>query len=613
MKRQTILLSSTLAALLSCNAYGLDSKDAKAIEEMINTSPYRDLPQNRNMQNMLKNRESPLKLQGEDSKQESNRESSGDKQDSKHDSKRDSAESSADSKAEVQKDSINPQGLVTRENQEFLFKYQFSVDNKENGETITLEDLGIDEEWLSESIVALKISDLSTTTLQEIANIVSYYFQYNGYPSATAYIPQQEISDTIKVNIVIGELGEYQIKNYSKAKDWAISSKLRDSLKGKILRTKQLEDVIYKINEMSGIQASGTLVAGEKYGTTDIIIEVEDSTKANAMVFFDNYGTEGAGVYRMGVSATLNNLLGFGDSMNLFAQVSDEIQKNYGVTYTTFVGNLRISPRINRGNYELGGEYANMNAYGNSLDMGVDLAYPLFINTTNSLYLTGGYTHRKLEDIYGAFGINFNKHSDSGYIGIEGTYGAIPNNILSYNARITYGDVVADSEALGKNPMGEFWKLNAYLSNQYYFNEKLTQIINVNLQKAIGGYELDSSETASLGGPYGVRAYVNGFGEADNMVLATFGVRANVLSPNFYVTPFYEFAYGWNEDYRNNEIGMLGREGKDDLFLDAAGLELLYMKPNAFYVRVDLAKAVTKYEADGRRRDRLYTSVGFYF
>ncbi|STP02279.1 Uncharacterised protein [Helicobacter canadensis] len=59
------------------------------------------------------------------------------------------------------------------------------------------------------------------------------------------------------------------------------------------------------------------------------------------------------------------------------------------------------------------------------------------------------------------------------------------------------------------------------------------------------------------------------------MILATFGLRANLLNPNFYLTPFYEFAYGWNENYQNNSINMLGRGDKNDVFVDAAGLELL--------------------------------------
>ncbi|EDJ9918215.1 ShlB/FhaC/HecB family hemolysin secretion/activation protein, partial [Campylobacter coli] len=56
--------------------------------------------------------------------------------------------------------------------------------------------------------------------------------------------------------------------------------------------------------------------------------------------------------------------------------------------------------------------------------------------------------------------------------------------------------------------------------------------------KTIGDYQLDSSETATLGGAYGVRAYPNGFGEADSMILTTIGLRFNIFNPNFYITPF---------------------------------------------------------------------------
>ncbi|EAL57156.1 hypothetical protein ACL9FO_000020 [Campylobacter coli] len=48
---------------------------------------------------------------------------------------------------------------------------------------------------------------------------------------------------------------------------------------------------------------------------------------------------------------------------------------------------------------------------------------------------------------------------------------------------------------------------------------------------------------------------------------------------------------------------MAGREGKNDIFVDAVGLELLYIKPNGFYIKLDLAKAAYKYEADGKKEE----------
>ncbi|EHZ1960771.1 hypothetical protein ACFF6T_000272 [Campylobacter coli] len=58
---------------------------------------------------------------------------------------------------------------------------------------------------------------------------------------------------------------------------------------------------------------------------------------------------------------------------------------------------------------------------------------------------------------------------------------------------------------------------------------------------------------------------------------------------------------------------MAGREGKNDIFVDAVGLELLYIKPNGFYIKLDLAKAAHKYEADGKRRiDSIQDGILFF-
>ncbi|PZT47381.1 hypothetical protein B6S12_09435 [Helicobacter valdiviensis] len=559
-------LALSLVGLCSYTFAQTSPQEAKQLEDMINTSPYRDVPQNKNITNTLRQQQNSFKQNQE-------------------------------------KENLDEKGLQLRQEEQYKYKYNFKIDNKIDGKEITLKDLGIEEKWLAESIYAQKISKISPETLQAITNIVSYYFQYNGYPSATAYVPQQTIKDTIQVNIIVGTLGDYVVKNYSHLRDSSINSKLSEALKGKIITTKNMEDIIYKINQSAGIEAVGALEAGEDFGESNVVIEVNDSKKASAMLYADNYGTKGAGQIRFGATTTFNNLFGFGDSLNTMVQRSNENQLNYGATYTTFVGNLKISPRVNKGNYELGGNYRKMGAVGTSTDFGVDFTYPLFINSENSLYWSAGYTHRKLKDSYEAFGIDFMKHSDIGYGGFEGTYGGIPRNYLSYNVKVYYGDVVGDDE-LTKDSWGtgKFSKLNVYLNNQYYLHEKLTHIFNVSYQKVLGGFWLDSSESASLGGPYGMRAYRNGEGEGDNMVMATLGLRYQSPITNFYITPFYELGYSWNEE-----------KARQEYFMDSAGLELLYLKPDAFYVKVDLARAIAKLKTDGQNRARAYIGAGIYF
>ncbi len=47
---------------------------------------------------------------------------------------------------------------------------------------------------------------------------------------------------------------------------------------------------------------------------------------------------------------------------------------------------------------------------------------------------------------------------------------------------------------------------------------------------------------------------------------------------------------------------MAGREGKNDIFVDAVGLELLYIKPNGFYIKLDLAKAAYKLRSRWKKK-----------
>ncbi|BEK44450.1 hypothetical protein V6740_01140 [Campylobacter jejuni] len=113
---------------------------------------------------------------------------------------------------------------------------------------------------------------------------------------------------------------------------------------------------------------------------------------------------------------------------------------------------------------------------------------------------------------------------------------------------ISYGNVKDEgmtivgigTSKVGGVEFGKFAKLNVNLNNAYFLNDTFTHLFSLNYQQVINGSTLDSSETISLGGPYGVRAYNNGDGEGDNAVVAIFGLRMATPLKDFYMTPFYD-------------------------------------------------------------------------
>ncbi|ELZ6706061.1 ShlB/FhaC/HecB family hemolysin secretion/activation protein, partial [Campylobacter jejuni] len=183
--------------------------------------------------------------------------------------------------------------------------------------------------------------------------------------------------------------------------------------------------------------------------------------------------------------------------------------------------------------------------YGDSMNVGVNFSYPVFLYTEYSLYLVSGFTHKKIKDYYLDGLVSNEKTSNSVNLGIEGTYKGLENNVLSYTLNFTYGNVENDGDSSGFNGvnLGNFGKMNLNLSNEYQFQERLTHIFQLNYQKVVGGAVLDSSESVSLGGPYGVRAYLEGEGSADNVVSGTLGIRFQTPLEGLYLTPFYDIGY----------------------------------------------------------------------
>ncbi|KAJ9882406.1 ShlB/FhaC/HecB family hemolysin secretion/activation protein [Campylobacter jejuni] len=574
---------------------------------MLEQSPYKEDANSKNYNNTLKVKDGVIIIDHSNTSDDNNSKTIN----TKKNTQKNQPNLSNDNTLKTKTPNSNTPSLKNTSKEESIHKVSFSfhITNK----NINFKDLGLDEQVLQEALNDYKKESISVQDLQDIANIISYYVQVSGYPAATAYIPQQELKDQIQINITLGVLGKYVVQNNSSVRDYAIESKLPNH-KGEIITTKLVEDAVYKVNEMYGIQTLASLKAGDNPSETDVVIETTPSDSFVSVLFYgDNYGIKESGRYRDGASMSFNNIAHQGDSLNAYLQRSDEAQTNYSISYTTFLGNLKITPSYSKRNYALGGAYKNANFIGTSENLGIDLKYPLWITTYNSFYLTSSYYHKKLSNSRLNI-MTIDKSSDTISFSIEGVYNGISNDSFSYSANVSYGNVkdggttiLGMSSKTDGDGFGKFAKLNVNLNNAYFFNDTFTHLFSLNYQQVVNGATLDSSETISLGDPYGVRAYNNGDGEGDNAVVASFGLRMATPLKDFYITPFYNIGYSWYENdsklYRASETN----------YMDAYGLQLLYNKTGNFYVKLDLARALKKYKLDDDYSSKAYVSFGKYF
>ncbi|EGK7485863.1 ShlB/FhaC/HecB family hemolysin secretion/activation protein, partial [Campylobacter lari] len=473
------LLFSTIA--LSSLVYANNGSISIAkndIEKVIELSPDRNLPQNKAIKENLKTKDDYIKSQEakkdfeekkkalkeklnqeEEANEETNNQTNNTNNDKTNTSVKDETNNSNPTNNNTNNQTNNSSNAnstnssdQTNTTKKIITKYKFVITN----ENTSFKKLGIKEEDLQLLISEFSTRKFSLQDLQDISNIIAYYFQVNGYPAATAYVPQQEFDDSVQINIALGTLGKYIVKNKTTIKDYFIESKLNERIKGKIISTKLIEDSVYKVNEMYGVQTLAGLQAGENVGETDVVIEVVPDTKANVLLYTDNYGIESAGDIRAGISMGFNSIFNMGDYYNFYLQSSNENQINYGASYTFFLGNLKITPSVSQGSYSLGGKYKDAGFYGTSRNFGIDFSYPVWINTNSSLYLTSGIYHKILSDTRAGF-LTFDKHSNVGSMGFNGLIRNFENNALSYSANIIIGKVYDDSDfKFGSKTFGWF-------------------------------------------------------------------------------------------------------------------------------------------------------------
>ena len=131
---------------------------------------------------------------------------------------------------------------------------------------------------------------------------VTHYIRAHGYPAAAAYIPEQTaVGGKLLVKVEPGRLGSIHLSNESKLKDSVAQQILAGLKAGDIIRTRGLENALYNLRDLSGVQVLGVLSPGAETGTSDLTVRLLNDKKTSVILYSENYGSESAGRYRYGV------------------------------------------------------------------------------------------------------------------------------------------------------------------------------------------------------------------------------------------------------------------------------------------------------------------------
>ncbi|MCS6787171.1 MAG: ShlB/FhaC/HecB family hemolysin secretion/activation protein [Thiobacillaceae bacterium] len=387
--------------------------------------------------------------------------------------------------------------------------------------------------------------------LQGLALRVQAYYHARGYPFVHVAIPPQNLAAGIlRMTIVEAHYGRIEAQG-----EPMVAARAQDFLSalvpGEPIRADTLERALLNLSDLPGIYIAPSIGPGERFGTSDLLVNVRRVPERRVELSADNHGNRYAGAYRLQAGLVWDSPFTFGDRAGARLIYTDEGMWFGGMDYSLPLGARGWRARLSytHTDYTLGEQFAALGAEGQAQVLQVGLNYPLIRTARHSLYLQADLTHKRLLDEYTATQTVLRKHSTT--LPLALTYerplalagGSSLGCVLTpghihYDATLTAADIASNAAR-----RGGFIKLACDLTHaQPLAPSGWFAHLRLGLQWA--GKNLDSSEKYAMGGSQGVRAYPQGEGNGDHALLGQIELSyplAQGLTPFI----FYDLGKSW--------------------------------------------------------------------
>ena len=362
--------------------------------------------------------------------------------------------------------------------------------------------------------------------LIEAVEAVEARYKQAGYFLAQATLPPQKIRDgAVEISISEGLLGEIRLEGESHIAADVMFGYLDKLPKGEPLALLKLERQILLINELAGGRETLDLQAGDKPGSTDVVLAIQPDALISGRLDANNHGAPSTGEYRVGLSLNGNSLFKRGERITFNTMTSD----TSGLLVYSLRGDLplggdgwRLSASSSRATYSLGGAFASLDASGSADSLRVGAAYPLIRSRAKNLRLQLEADQNKLNDNFRASSTALDKQSSGMTLTtsgdwLDGAFGGGANRVdlQLRSATLSLGPTSAalDAAATGFNTAGGFTKLQLNASRQQSLGRDMSLLSSLSYQTA--SKNLDSSEKLSLGGPQSLPGFGGGEASGD--------------------------------------------------------------------------------------------------
>jgi hemolysin activation/secretion protein len=354
-----------------------------------------------------------------------------------------------------------------------------------------------------------------------VAAVTRFLQRELGFYLGYAYLPEQAPSDgVIRIAVLEGRLDEV-ILNWSDkipVNRAVVEAYLARLKPGEILRVRDVERVVFLVNDLRGLTARFEVKAGRTPGTASLVVTPQPEDRIVSRVEVDTAGSRYSGVVRGSVLSTISSPTGQGDGLVMNALSSTTAGLMFGLAgYTLPVGSdgLKLGVSASYVRYQLDKALLTLDLHGDATTVTVYGLYPVVRSRNLNLFSLLSVDSKQFNDQQGP-GLKQKKTSTDFQLSLSGDArdDLLTGGVNTYELSGIRGSIKLPLGASTDNaPDYTLGRLNVSRLQNLLSNRLL---LFMSLKGQLALKNLDSTEQFQIGGPDRVRAFAPGEGTGDS-------------------------------------------------------------------------------------------------
>ena len=374
---------------------------------------------------------------------------------------------------------------------------------------------------------------LRVSELEELTQSIEAVYRSKGYMLVRAVVPSQEASlGVLVVQVLEGKIGTVTVEGNERYSEDFLRSRFEAAVPGAGAKTQDFQRALFLLNELPDLGLKAVLTAGEKEGTTDVILTATEDKPWHLTLGYNNFGTRLTGEHRFGLTADLSSVFTQGDraiGRVLLATPSDNTGFYQG-SYTVPVSpsGTRLGLHYSNGSYTVGREIQVLDIRGDANIFSLSVDQPLSRTLTHSSDVNFRINYSDLDNRILGQQLSRDKYT-SASLGYSGRWRDSTGRWLG-SGSITKGlggNRQGDPLSSRIGASGSFTRFNFDIARIQEFNDSWLGVARGSLQ--FTGDSLFSAEQFALGGPDTVRGYSQAETLADQAYNTTLELRWSPL------------------------------------------------------------------------------------